>query len=99
MSEGPTKFTLETIAKQINDLSMEVRVGFANLDRRISTVEDQLEQMDIRLDTIESHTLQTRSEVLALRASFKTTRSLTEDVLERNRERVGKPEKPDKKRA
>jgi hypothetical protein len=94
MSEDPTKFTLETIAKQLNDLSMKVRVGFASTGKRLSTVEYQLEQMDIRLDTIESYTLQTRSEVLALRASFKTTRVQGSSTVETVRQRT-----KDKKRA
>lgn len=67
MSEDETKPLLEAILKEVRD-------GFAASDRRFAAIERQLERMDIRLDEISSFAHQTRSEILALRASFKAAR-------------------------
>jgi len=45
------------------------------MERGFSGIQQQLEQMDIRLDRIESVALQARSEVMNLRADFKEFRS------------------------
>jgi archaellum component FlaC len=65
----------------LQTLIEEVRAGFASvnqrLDRiesRVSAIEHQLENMDIRLDGMESFAHQTRSEVLGLRKDFKEHR-------------------------
>jgi archaellum component FlaC len=73
--EAQTKPTLETIAEQIANLSDAMSAGFAVIERRLAHVETQLENMDMRLDGIESFAHQTRSEVLALRKEFKEFRS------------------------
>lgn len=61
--EANTEPTLETILK-------EMRAGFSAVDRRLSTIETQLENMDIRLDRLEGFAPQTRSEVMNLRADL-----------------------------
>ena len=66
--EARTKPTIETVIERISALSTELR------DFRIA-VEHQFENMDMRLDRIESFAHQTRSEVLALRADFKEFKS------------------------
>ena len=66
--ESPTKPTLETLSKQLEELQAEMRSGFANINH-------MLEQMDIRLDKIEGFANETRSEVMYLRADFKKFRS------------------------
>ncbi len=73
--EAPTKPTLETLSKQMDELrsqmgelQAEMRSGFANINH-------MLEQMDIRLDKIEGFANETRSEMMYLRADFKKFRS------------------------
>jgi hypothetical protein len=66
--EAPTKPTLETIAKQIEDLRAEMRAGFAAINR-------MLEQMDIRLDEIDGVASKAHSEVMFLRVDFKEFRA------------------------
>ena len=66
--EAPTKPTLETLSKQIEDLRTEMRAGFAAFNY-------MFEQMDIRLDSIEGLALQARSEIMYLRVDFKAFRS------------------------
>jgi hypothetical protein len=66
--EAQTKPSLETIAAQLT--------GFRRFtEARLSIIESLLENMDMRLDGIESFAHQTRSEVLALRKEFKEFRS------------------------
>jgi hypothetical protein len=72
VSEDQTKSTLETLARQIESLATEMRSGFAAVAARLSAIENQLENMDIRLDSIESFSHLTRSEVLSLRAYLKS---------------------------
>ncbi|HEX8137151.1 MAG TPA: hypothetical protein VF544_06135 [Pyrinomonadaceae bacterium] len=74
--------TLQTIQESIKALAEEMRSGFQaihqRLDRiegRVSGIEHQLEQMDIRLDGIEAFANQTRSEVMYLRKEFKEFRA------------------------
>jgi CRP-like cAMP-binding protein len=67
MSENTTQLTLKTILERITALDEK-------MERRFNAIEHQLEQMDVRLDEIASFAHQSRSEVLALRASFKTNR-------------------------
>ena len=79
----------QTTEPNLASLLEEMRAGFASVDKRLtaienrlsavenrlSSVERQLENMDMRLDSIESFAHQTRSEILALRVSFKQARS------------------------
>jgi hypothetical protein len=53
----------------------EMRAGFASVNKRLSVIEHQLEQMDIRLDRIESVAHGAHSEVMNLRADFKEFRA------------------------
>lgn len=66
--EATTKPTLETLSNRLEELASEMRAGFA-------AVNHMLEQMDMRLDGIESLAHQSRSEVLSLRKEFKAFRS------------------------
>jgi hypothetical protein len=59
---------LETIAAQLTELRRFT-------EARVSIIESLLENMDMRLDGIESFAHQTRSEVLALGKEFKEFRS------------------------
>ena len=66
----------------LQTLIEEVRAGFASvnqrLDRiesRVSAIEHQLEQMDIRADRLEGNINKALSEVMYLRADFKEFRS------------------------
>lgn len=68
MSEEPTLPTNQTILESIAALASEMRAGFA-------AVNHMLEQMDIRIDRLESFAHQTRSEVINLRADLKEFRS------------------------
>lgn len=67
--------TLETVLERINALGDEMRAGFAALNKRMVIIEDRIEQMDTRLDRIESMTNQTRAEMLTLRADFREFRA------------------------
>jgi hypothetical protein len=58
---------LETVLREMREFRVSV-------EGRLTTIEHQLEQMDIRLDELASFAHQTRSEILALRATFKTSR-------------------------
>ena len=71
-SEANTLPTTQTILESIESLATEMRAGFAR-------IEHQLEQMDMRMDGIESIALQARSEVLGLRKEFKEFRSRFDD--------------------
>ena len=73
--EAPTKPTLETLSKQIEELRAEMREGFAGIHGGFKAINHMLEQMDIRLDKIEGFANETRSEVMYLRADFKKFRS------------------------
>jgi transcriptional antiterminator Rof (Rho-off) len=73
--EAQTKPTIETVLERINVLSVELRGFRMAVESRFDAVEHQLENMDMRLDRIESFAHQTRSEVLALRADFKEFKS------------------------
>ncbi len=73
----------QTTEPNLASLLEEMRAGFASVDKRLtaienrlSAVEHQLENMDMRLDAIESFAHQTRSEILALRLSFKQSRTI-----------------------
>lgn len=66
--EAQTKPTLETISAQLAELRRFT-------EARLSMIETLLENMDMRLDGIESFAHQTRSEVLALRKELKEFRS------------------------
>lgn len=60
-NEAETKPTIETVLERLQD--------FRN------AIEHELENMDMRLDRIESFAHQTRSEVIGLRADFKEFKS------------------------
>jgi hypothetical protein len=70
--EAPTKPTLETLSKQIEDLRAEMR---AEIHAGFAAINYMFEQMDIRLDSIEGIALQARSEIMYLRVDFKAFRS------------------------
>lgn len=79
--EAPTKPTLGTLSKQMEDLRSDIRAGFAftgeelsAIKKRLDIVESQLVQMDARNDRQEALFYQIRAEVLGLRASFKEFR-------------------------
>ncbi|HEY6190533.1 MAG TPA: hypothetical protein VIW80_22975 [Pyrinomonadaceae bacterium] len=74
-SEADTLPTLQTVLD-------EMRAGFASvnqrLDRvesRVSAIEHQLEQMDIRADRLEGYVNKALSELFNLRADFKEFKS------------------------
>ncbi|HEV7843886.1 MAG TPA: hypothetical protein VGO69_09315 [Pyrinomonadaceae bacterium] len=73
--EAPTKPTLETLSRQMNDLRSEMHDGFAEMRAGFSAINHMLEQMDIRLDRIESIAYGAHSQVVNLRADFKEFRS------------------------
>ena len=66
--EAVTKPTLETVLERINDLRGEVGAF------RAST-EEKLEDIEIRLDKIQSIALEARSEVKELKREFRDFRS------------------------
>lgn len=66
--EARTKPTIETVLERLEDFRSAVTPRF-------DAIEHQLENMDMRLDRIESFAHQTGSEVLALRADFKEFKS------------------------
>ena len=78
-SEANTLPTTQTILESIEALATEMRAGFSAVNQRLSSIEHQLEQMDMRMDGIESIALQARSEVLGLRKEFKEFRSRFDD--------------------
>lgn len=80
-SEANTLPTLQTILESINDFRAAVEQRFDRLESRVSAIEHQLENMDMRLDGIESFAHQTRSEVLALRKDFKGFRAQFKEPL------------------
>jgi len=63
-SEAITKPTLETLMERINALRDEMRAGFSQLNER-------LERMEIRLDRVESLSLEVRADFREFRAAFK----------------------------
>jgi septation ring formation regulator EzrA len=67
--------TLRTILDKLNEFRVAVEQCFDSVERRLSVIERLVENMDMRLDGIESFNHQTRSEVLALRKEFKEFRS------------------------
>lgn len=80
--EAPTKPTLETLSKQMDDLRTEMRAGFnliseevTHIEKRLDILEAQLVQMDARNDRQEGLFHLIRSETLGLRADFKEFRS------------------------
>lgn len=66
-SEALTKLTIETILERIAALSTQMASGFG-------TVEQRLEQIEIRLDRVESMALDSRADVRELRLDFKKFR-------------------------
>jgi archaellum component FlaC len=79
-SEADTLPTIQTVLDAIAALRSEVSQRFDAVERRLSVIERQLENMDIRLDGIESFAHQTRSEILALRKDFKEFKLQTEEA-------------------
>lgn len=65
--QTPTLPTFETVLTEMREFR--------------SFVEHMLAQMDIRMDRLESHALQTRSEVIGLRADFKSSVSTSKNLL------------------
>ena len=66
--EAQTKPTIETVLERLQDFRSEVT-------SRFNAIEHQLDNVDMRLDHIESFAHQTRSELIALRADFKEFKS------------------------
>lgn len=73
--EVPTKPTLDTLSKQIDDLRFEMHAGFTEMRAGFSAINHMFEQMDIRLDRIESIAYGAHSQVMNLRADFKEFRA------------------------
>ncbi len=81
-SDADTVPTLQTILDKLNEFRAAVEQRFDGieqrldgLERRLSIIERQVENMDMRLDGLESFAHQTGSDVLALRKDFKEFRS------------------------
>ncbi len=84
--EAPTKPTLETLSRQMENMRSEMSAGFtlvseglSAIKKRLDIVESQLVQMDARNDRQEALFYQIRSEMLGLRAAFKEFRAQYEE--------------------
>jgi uncharacterized coiled-coil DUF342 family protein len=73
--EAPTKPTLETILAELREFRVEVNQRFSAVYRQLDTIENQLFNMDIRLDRLDGTASGAHSEVMNLRADFKEFRS------------------------
>src|SRR5437764_12034447 len=69
---------MESVSKQIEDLAEAVAKGFASVERRFDTVDDQLEKVDGRLgavehrgDDLDADMRQLHSGMLGLRADMR----------------------------
>lgn len=71
MSENETKIMLETILKEMRDGFASVNQRLDRVEARVTTIEHQFEQMDIRADRLEGNTNKALSELFNLRADFK----------------------------
>lgn len=74
-SEADTLPTLQTVLAEMREGFRSVNQRLDSLDRRVSAIEHQLEQMDIRADRLEGNVNKALSEVMYLRADFKEFRS------------------------
>jgi ABC-type Na+ transport system ATPase subunit NatA len=73
--EADTLPTLQTVLERINYVATMMQEFQTSVEGRLSIIERQLEQMDIRLDRIESVAHGAHSEVMNLRADFKEFKS------------------------
>jgi hypothetical protein len=69
-----TKPTLDTLLEMLRGMRDEMRAGFSSVNKR-------LDDLDVRVDRVESVVNATRSEMLTLRADFKELRSTLREHL------------------
>ena len=72
MSEdATTRPTIETVLERINALGQSMNEGFVAVWARFDKVEEQLEQMDTRLDRTRAIVHELRADFREFRARFK----------------------------
>ena len=73
--EAQTKPTIKTVLERLQDFRSAVETRFDAVERRLSVIETQIENMDIRFDRLEGFANQTQSELKYLHADFKEFKS------------------------